>query len=303
MSSKNIPPVIKSLIKKREFLRKKENYNESDRIRKDIEERGYVLHDTQSGTEISNVTLDSPPEKTSVSIMGSGEIQSSGRLVHEYVLQQMGIDTVRIMLITTPAGFQPNVQIVYQEYKEFFENKLINFHPRVEIVYANTKDQANNPEIISAINNTDYIVTGPGSPTYAVNNLKNTLLLEEIIKRVNNRKASLSLSSAAALAFSKHTLPVYEIYKTGESLHWIDGLNVYKDLFRELTVIPHFNNTEGGDKLDTSRCYMGKERFEKLLPMLPKNEEAWGIDEHTGVVINLDTKEHSIIGKGSLYRL
>lgn len=42
---------IKSLVKSREDLRKKGNFAEADRIRKELEEKGIILEDTKEGTE------------------------------------------------------------------------------------------------------------------------------------------------------------------------------------------------------------------------------------------------------------
>ena len=206
------------------------------------------------------------------------------------------------MIVTTPAGFQPNVEIVHQEISDFFADHLKNFHPRIKIVYANNRTAANDERIIAPLRKADYIFLGPGSPTYAVKNLKNTLLLQTIKNRLQ-QGASLCLSSAAVLAFSRDTLPVYEIYKVGAPLYWEKGLDFYSFISDSMTVIPHLNNHEGGEKTDTSYCFMGKERFGKLLALLPKDEKVIGIDEQTAVVFDLTTKKKKVIGKGSIRSL
>ncbi|MCH8986828.1 hypothetical protein IIA94_01525 [Patescibacteria group bacterium] len=125
-------------------------------------------------------------------------------------------------------------------------------------------------------------------------------MYKKILERVRDG-ASLAIASAATAAFSRHCLPVYEIFKVGEELHWIDGLETYGEFLEPMTIIPHFNNTEGGTKLDTSRCWMGVDRFEKLLTMLPKGEKVLGIDEHTTITFDLDSKECIVFGKGMVY--
>ena len=57
-------------------------------------------------------------------------------------------------------------------------------------------------------------------------------------------------ASAMALAVSTHTLPVYEIFKVGSELHWMPGLDLFKGIGLDLTIVPHWNNNEGGAKLD-----------------------------------------------------
>lgn len=238
--------------------------------------------------------------KTSyLAIFGSGEISSIGRRTHEYILKHIGKKKVKIVLVTTPAGFQPNVDIVYGEIATFFKTSLINFHPDVKIIFANNRNDANNKDIISPIHEADYIFMGPGSPTYTVTHLRDTLLLNAITKQIKNG-ASLGLSSAAVIAFSKYCLPVYEIYKVGSILYWEKGLDFYSDIYRQLSVIPHFNNTEGGEKTDTSHCFMGKDRFQKLLKKLPVSEPLISLDEQTSVLINVSTKEVIPMGKGTV---
>ncbi|OGG12906.1 hypothetical protein A2773_01710 [Candidatus Gottesmanbacteria bacterium RIFCSPHIGHO2_01_FULL_39_10] len=243
----------------------------------------------------------SNPNENFLVIFGSGETAPSAVKVYTSIFQKIGKDKVTIAIITTSAGFQPNVEIVHQDIAGFFQKSLQNFHPQIKIIYANDKDTANDIEVISNIDDADYIFIGPGSPTYAAQHLKNTLLLEKIITKVQNG-TNLILASAA-LAFSRYCLPVYEIYKVGEDLYWEKGLDVYNQLIRPLTLITHFNNNEGGSKNDTSYCFMGEKRFNKLLKLLPTDEEIWGLDEHTAVICNLEAKNLKTLGKGNLHEI
>lgn len=235
-------------------------------------------------------------------LFGSGEISSEGRKIHEYVFKKIGKKEVRVCILTTPAGFQPNVKFVHEKIAEFFTHSLRNFHPRVDIVYANTTKETNTLEILKPVTTADYIFMGPGSPTYAIRMLRGSLLCRMLYQQIQ-KGTHLALSSASVIAFSSYALPVYEIYKVGSSFYWEQGLDFYAQIFQTVTVLPHLNNREGGDKLDTTFCYMGKERFGKLLHLLPMNEKVWGIDEQTGVVINTLTKEVSIMGKGNVHAL
>lgn len=115
--------------------------------------------------------------------------------------------------------------------------------------------------------------------------------------------STLVLASAATLACSVYCLPVYEIFKVGEDLHWEKGLNLYQKIWQEITIIPHFNNTEGGADLDTGYCYLGQVRATKLLAMLPHSTSVLGIDEHTCLIVDLDTQTESIHGKGTVNKV
>ena len=296
-----IPQKIRELVEQRELLRRQKRYKEGDEIRERIGDLGYEVEDTEKGMRVFRKSAYVTPKKSFLVLFGSGEIAPSAQKVHDRVLRGIAKDKPNVVILSTPAGFQPNVKVVCEEIKSFFERHLKNYHPRVEILYANTLEQSNNSTNVQFLDNADYIFAGPGSPTYAVGNLRGSLLLTKITERVR-AGASVGLSSAAAIAFSRFALPVYEIYKAGFDLYWENGLDFYTEIFSQLTVITHFNNNEGGKKNDTSRAWMGKQRFEELFAMLPKEKKLWGIDEHTAVLINLQTKKIETLGKGKLWQ-
>ena len=296
----SIPEEVLKIVHEREEAREKQDFVKADRLRNEIGKLGYEIIDGEDSIEVRKIESNLFPQNSFLVLFGSGEISSVGRSIQDHIFQKLKKDNIKIVIVSTPAGFQPNVETVHEEIADFFNTSLANYHPNVEIVYANIKSDANNRTLIAPIESADYIFMGPGSPTYAVKNLESTLLLKKIIERINSG-ASLALSSAAVIAVSHFCLPVYEIYKVGEDLHWERGLNLFKDLLRkEVSFIPHFNNNEGGDKNDTSRCFMGEKRFGKLLELLPESENVTGIDEQTSIVINLKTKEEKVMGKGDM---
>ncbi|NQS90828.1 MAG: hypothetical protein HQ574_00330, partial [Chloroflexi bacterium] len=145
----------------------------------------------------------------------------------------------------------------------------------------------------------DLIFMGPGSPTYAVRQLQETLTWEYLLAR-HRLGAGLALSSATTIAVSSSALPVYEIYKVGEDVHWKPGLDFFSHYGLSLIFIPHWNNQDGGDGLDTSRCYMGKSRFDELLTQLPSEQVVIGIDENTGLIIDFQLACFHVVGQGSV---
>jgi hypothetical protein len=106
-----------------------------------------------------------------------------------------------------------------------------------------------------------------------------------------------TFASAAALTLGKYTLPVYEIYKAGEPPRWLDGLDILSELGIKAALIPHYNNAEGGHH-DTRFCYMGERRLSFLERELPEDVYVLGVDEHTGVVLDIDADEATVVGKG-----
>jgi hypothetical protein len=68
-----------------------------------------------------------------------------------------------------------------------------------------------------------------------------------------------------------------------------------------LAIIPHWNNSDGGAELDTSRCFMGVERFSLLEAMLPESAVVVGLDEHTACILDLAENQIEVTGRGSLH--
>ena len=302
-SAKALPPFVQSLVDEREKARASKNFPLSDNLRKQIEDMGYILHDNKEGVKVMKEgDYDKEPDKHFLILFGSGEIAPSSVEIYRQTFLKIGKKDIRIALITTPAGFQPNVELVYGEIRDFLLASLPDFNLTIDIVFANTKDDANDDELVGELDKADVVFLGPGSPTYAVKQLENSLLYGKIIERVKNR-TTLILASAATITFSRYALPIYEIYKVGEDLHWVDGLDIYQEIWEDKTIIPHFNNAEGGAGLDTSYCYIGKSRAEKLLSMLPTATPVLGIDEHTALVIDLESGEQLVRGKGAVHNL
>jgi hypothetical protein len=163
----------------------------------------------------------------------------------------------------------------------------------------NTRFSPDEPDILEPILRADLIFMGPGSPSYTVRQLQDSLAWQYLVAR-HRLGTGLALASAATIAVSAWALPVYEIYKVGEDIHWKAGLDFFGPFGLSLAFIPHWNNTEGGEELDTSRCFMGLARFEPLLEMLPEGMTVLGIDEKTGLVIDLKEGQCKVLGSGSV---
>ena len=139
-----------------------------------------------------------------------------------------------------------------------------------------------NPEIVAPLLDSDVIFLGPGSPSYAVRQLQDSLAWHTLRGR-QRLGAAVVLASAASIAAGAYALPVYEIYKVGEDPHWKPGLDLFADFGLKLAVMPHWNNNDGGAELDTSRCFMGLARFEPLLAMLPADVVVLGRGRADGI--------------------
>ena len=95
-------------------------------------------------------------------------------------------------------------------------------------------------------------------------------------------------------------MPVDEITKLGEGLHWKQGLDFFGRYGLSLSAIPHWDNGDGGDEVDTSRCYVGWDRFRRLQAMLPAAHPILGVDEQTALIVDFARGCCHIHGSGSV---
>jgi hypothetical protein len=209
---------------------------------------------------------------------------------------------IRAAVLETPAGFQPNTARVAGKVADFLREGMAHYRPQVEVVPARqrgTPASPDDPAVVAPLFRSNLVFLGPGSPTYAVRQLRDSLAWQAIVAR-QRRGAALILASAAAIACGAHALPVYEIFKAGLDLHWQAGLDLWGPYGLELVFVPHWDNNEGGAELDTSRCFMGRERFARLLAMLPATATVVGIDEHTALVVDIAARTLRVVGKGGI---
>jgi hypothetical protein len=143
------------------------------------------------------------------------------------------------------------------------------------------------------------IFLGPGSPTYAVRQLKGSLAWQ-ILQARHRLGGAIIMASAATIAASAWALPVYEVYKVGQDPHWVPGLDLFGPLGLRLVFVPHWDNQEGGAELDTSRAFMGRSRFEPLLQEMQNDVTVIGIDEHTALVIDCANETCQVMGRGNI---
>ena len=131
----------------------------------------------------------------------------------------------------TPAGFELNSPQVAGRVAEFLEHHLQNYDPQVKVIPARKRGTAFSPdssEVVEPILSSDLVFMGPGSPSYAVRQLRG-------------------------------------------SLAWY--------------------------ALVASRCFIGQVRFELLVGALPPGKTVVGIDEKTGLLLDLSAGTCRVTGK------
>lgn len=234
-------------------------------------------------------------------LFGSGESGPQGRRVYERLFAHLDTPP-RIAILETPAGFEPNSAQVAARWARYFKKRLQNFNPQVTIVPARARGtllSPNDAALVAPLAEANVLVAGPGSPTYAVRQLQGSLAWQTLLAR-HSEGAALVLSSAMLLAASAYTLPIYEIYKVGEPLHWQAGLDLLGRYGLRLVMVPHWNNQDGGKRLDTRHCYMGAARFTRLEALLPTDCTLLGLDEHTALFMEPAEGQGEVLGAGEL---
>lgn len=245
--------------------------------------------------------MTTPPIPGPLVLFGSGETSASGQKVFDWLFRRLG-QPLRVSILETPAGFELNSRQVAQRIADFLAERLQNYSPQVTLVPARgrgTPWSPDAPDVVAPLLHSDVIFLGPGSPSYAVRQLRDSLAWHMLRSR-QRLGAAVALASAATIAAGALTLPVYEIYKVGEDPHWKRGLDLFADFGLNLVVVPHWNNSDGGSDLDTSRCFMGHERFAALHAMLPADAVVLGLDEHTALAVDWAGATCHVLGRGSV---
>lgn len=232
-----------------------------------------------------------------LALMGSGELTSTMVEVHKELVGRFG-KTARAVFLDTPAGFQLNADDLAQRAVSYFQNRVQ--HPMSIVSFKSRQGTApyDAEKAYRALREADIILIGPGSPTYAVSQWLGTPIPEILMQRIQDG-ACLVAASAAALTVGRLTLPVYEIYKVGSGIHWVEGIHLLDHFGFPLVVVPHWNNAEGGTH-DTRFCYMGEPRFKKLEVLLPQDVFVLGLDEHTACMVDLEAGEARVRGIGKV---
>jgi len=236
-----------------------------------------------------------------IALLGSGETSLAGGRVFETIARRLGAP-LKIAILETPAGFELNSRQVAERVADFLSVRLQNYQPLIDIVPARKRGTAFSPDdldVLRPLLTANLFFMGAGSPTYAVRQLSASLAWD-IVRARHRMGAALVLASAATLAAGARVLPVYEVYKVGEEISCPVGLDLFADYGLALSCVPHWNNSDGGADVDTSRCFIGLERFQSWCGMHPPGYTILGLDEHTGIILDFAAGTFSIHGISSV---
>src|SRR5205085_3494272 len=230
-----------------------------------------------------------------LTIMGSGETSPTMVKVHRELIARAGSPAV---LLDTPFGFQENAAEITAKAVAYFRESVGQEIGVASYRAAAGTDAVAYETMLSRLRAARYVFAGPGSPSYALAQWRDTLVPEVLADKLR-RGGAITFASAAALVVGTHTVPVYEIYKVGQDPSWLDGLDLLAEAGLRAAVIPHFDNAEGGTH-DTRYSYLGERRLQVMEAQLPADVFVLGVDEHTACTLDLDADSATVIGLGAV---
>ena len=233
-----------------------------------------------------------------LAIMGSGETAPAMAKVHRDLFGRFDAPVVPATLIDTPYGFQENADDLSDRIVEFFAGS-IGRPMSVASFRSRDVDALAQSTALARISAADYVLSGPGSPSYALRQWAGGPIPEALARKLRDG-GIVTMASAAALTLGLVTIPVYEIYKVGEDARWLDGLDILGDATGlRAAVVPHYDNAEGGNH-DTRFCYIGEGRLRALEEQLPAGAWVLGVDSHSALVFDLAAGSLAVHGLGGV---
>src|SRR5579859_1257336 len=231
-----------------------------------------------------------------LTILGSGELSDSMAEAHRNIMARLNAP-VQPVFIDTPAGFELNIDQIDQKAVSYFKR---NFG--LDLAVARYRSQSDSPDTIAAainaIRRANYLFAGPGSPSYAVRTWRDSQVWQAVLSRWREG-AALVFSSGAAVALGQTTIQVYEIYKCGQEVNWIDGLNVLGEIGLRASLVRHWNNNSG-NPYDTRFCFMGAPRVAAVEAALPPDMMIIGVDEYAGITVQAASGQADVFGAGTV---
>jgi len=231
-------------------------------------------------------------------VMGSGETTPTMVTPHQQLLGALG-DAPDAVLLDTPYGFQENADEITARTLEYFSRNVGHEVRHVPLRRPETASDVEVEAAIAAVADADWVFLGPGSPTYLLRQLHATRMPEVLRGRLLDGPGVTVVSSAAAVTIGSHAVPVYEVYKAGMDPFWAEGLRLLQAIGLDAVLVPHYDNAEGGNH-DTRYCYMGEARLTTMQDQLPEGTWVLGVDEHTALVADLDTRRVEVRGRGGV---
>jgi hypothetical protein len=233
-----------------------------------------------------------------ITLIGAGELMAAMSRVHRAALAQLGAPPRPVFLDAT-AGFETNADAIVEKAVDYYGHYL---QTGLRIANYRHREKATPAEIAAAvaeIRAANLIFAGPGSPTYAVKQWRDSPVWDAVLQAFD-AGSDILFASAAAITLGRYTLPVYEIYKVGEDPFWTEGLDLLGRVGLNVAIVPHFDDASGGENYDSRFCYVGAQRFDVLQALLPADVTIVGIDAYTALSLDPKSETATVSGQGGV---
>jgi hypothetical protein len=216
--------------------------------------------------------------------------------VHQDLMTRVGCPPQRALMLDTPYGFEENAPGITSKTQNYFSVNVGHPIDNISVADFTSADPLAVARLGNGLRDSRYIFAGPGSPSYALRQWRTSVVPALLSARLREG-GCVTFASAAATTLGRHALPVYEIYKSGEPPHWLEGLSIMDDLGLAVAVIPHYDNAQGGTH-DTRYCFMGERRLLELERQLEPGVAVLGVAEHTAAILDRDADSMTVRGRG-----
>ena len=140
-----------------------------------------------------------------LAIMGSGETSPTMVKTHRQLIGRLSQPNA--VVLDTPYGFQENAPELALRAVEYFDVSVNTAISPLGLTRMIGADALAVQQGLSALTDADYVFAGPGSPTYALRQWKNTQV-SHILHEKLQRGGIVTFASAAALTLGPRTVPV-----------------------------------------------------------------------------------------------
>ena len=118
-----------------------------------------------------------------IALMGSGELTDSMVEVHKQLLAGTS-RSPRAVFLDTPAGFQLNVDQLSEKAVEYFHTRVQQAMSVASFKSTETTTPYEAEQAFHTLRQADYVLIGPGSPSYAIRHWRQTPIPDILASRV-----------------------------------------------------------------------------------------------------------------------
>ena len=239
-------------------------------------------------------------------IMGSGETAPTMVTPHRDIVARFGGAPPRAVLLDTPYGFQENAAEISQRAVDYFAQRV---QLAIEVagfpgpLAANPADRSTQPTAaaLARLRTADLVFAGPGSPTYALSTWRGSSVPEALADKLAHGGITVFASAAARHRRALQPSRLRDLQgRAADPLARRPRSPEPARIRRALRGRPALGQRRGRHArhalLLHGRAH-GSRRSRRCCP-----DDAWvlGVDEHTALVIDLDTGEAAVTGRGGV---